>query len=85
VKAIFAHGVPYAKDKPHLWELEAWYGATLLRLHQEQLFLEQVGVDERDWEADLPDETEGQPMDGTGERATRVWSDLMKHSRGACV
>jgi len=34
--------------------------------------LEQVGVDERDWEADLPDETKGQPMDGTGERATRV-------------
>jgi hypothetical protein len=53
VKTVFEHTLPLARDLETRADLEAWYGATLLRLHHEQFFLEHVGADERPWEAEV--------------------------------
>jgi len=59
IAAIFQHALTYASNDWNRALLEGWYGATLLRLHQEQRFLDQVGADERTWEAGLSDSAKG--------------------------
>jgi tetratricopeptide (TPR) repeat protein len=59
VKAVLDHALPYAQDWSELAALESWYGAALLRMHRSELFLEQVGTTERDWERTLLDADRG--------------------------
>jgi tetratricopeptide (TPR) repeat protein len=72
VRQVFEHVSETVVDEEMRGTLESWLGATLLRMHREQQFLDVVGAEERDWEARLTDSTKG-----------RLWTERANALRAA--
>ncbi|OJA84422.1 CHAT domain-containing protein [Burkholderia ubonensis] len=72
VRRVFEHVSKTVADDETRGTLESWLGATLLRMHREQQFLDVVGAEERDWEARLTDSTKG-----------RLWTERANALRAA--
>lgn len=72
LRQVFEQVAKRAADDEDRATLEAWLGATLLRMNREQKFLDVVGPDERAWEAGLSDGTRG-----------RLWTERANALRAA--